>query len=661
MCGFAGVLCAKNGLVNELELQAMANAITHRGPDSQGVWVDDAHGIGLVHQRLAVVDLSQSGHQPMESSCGRFVFAFNGEIYNHLELRKRLEKRSPNWKWRGTSDTETALAMITLDGISRAVSAWTGMFAFALWDRKTTTITLGRDRFGEKPLFAGWQNDRLYIASELHAIAENENFSREINRDALALYFRYHYVPSPHSIYRDIKKIEPGTLWSVSASDKAGTKVAYWSASSQAKHAQSNLFTGDRNEALDSLEMRLLNAVSEQSLADVPLGAFLSGGIDSSLVVALLQKTVDKPVKTYCIGFDNPTFDESKYAAAIAKHLGTEHQTLILTDNEILSTITDVPRKFDEPFADSSQVATLAVSQLARKEVTVCLSGDGGDELFGGYTRYQKTSTAINVRRKFGSFGKLLSSAVLSPKRVQLDATGAVAKSSRWSSVAQGLPPKILRLLVLLQAKNDREVYELMTVFWNDKNRPENEVLVPNANLVKAVERRLQNLGVSENFEPFGLPGGLQMMDIHSYLVDDILCKVDRSAMNVSLETRVPLLNHHVAEYVWGIPSALKYDDSRSKVLLFDLACRHIPKTLLDRPKQGFGVPLTQWLSGPLKEWVESLIAPSELNRHDLLNPVVVSKVWERFLAGDEHLAEHVWSIVSFQAWYVAAFSNDSH
>jgi asparagine synthase (glutamine-hydrolysing) len=652
MCGLVGFLgSTTNAIDNETHqyqalLRRMADTLTHRGPDDCGDWCDSERMIGLGHRRLAILDLSPAGHQPMVSVCGRFVIAFNGEIYNHLDLREDLALVSSQFGWRGHSDTETLLAGISEWGIQGTVVRCNGMFAFALWDRETKSLTLGRDRLGEKPLYYGWQGRgreaTFLFGSELKALKSHPAFSAEVDRGALCLLMRHSYVPAPYSIYQDIRKLPAGTLLTVSLGSRDAKPVAYWTASEVALCGSDAPFDGAPGQAIDELEFLLRSAVKQQMMADVPFGAFLSGGIDSSTVVALMQAQSDRPVKTFTIGFSEAGYNEAVQAKAVAAYLGTEHNELYVTPQQALDVIPRLPGLYCEPFSDSSQIPTYLVSALARKHVTVSLSGDAGDELFCGYNRY------VLAQRLWGKLAHV-------PKSVRRATARGIQSLSpnTWNSLLEPLQwalPRSLRQANLgdklhkgagvLASKDMDALYLGLISHWTD---PTDVVL-----------------GASEpptllqGNVPLGGMEGIQRMmalDTMTYLPDDILVKVDRAAMGVSLETRVPFLDHRVVEFAWRLPQSMKLRDGVSKWALRQVLYRYVPKALIERPKMGFGVPIDAWLRGPLREWAEELLGESRLRQEGFFNPVPIRQKWAEHLSGQRNWQYHLWDVLMFQSW----------
>lgn len=656
MCGFVGFLgglAAHGKTGDESMLQSMADTIANRGPDDAGYWADVDHRIGFGHRRLSIVDLSPAGHQPMVSSSGRYVIAFNGEIYNHLLLRAELAQSSLAQTWRGHSDTETLLAGFAAWGVQATVERCIGMFAFSVWDRDTHTLTLGRDRLGEKPLYYGWQGQGQYatflFGSELKALKAHPAFAAGIDRDALCLLMRHNYIPAPYSIYQGIRKLEPGCLLTVSLAQREPAVVRYWSASAVAMGGGAAPFAGTIEQAVDELEELLKSAVRQQMVADVPLGAFLSGGIDSSTIVALMQSQSDRPVKTFTIGFNEAGYNEAVHAKAVAAHLGTEHTEFYVTPQQALEVIPCLPSLYCEPFSDSSQIPTFLVSQLARQKVTVSLSGDAGDELFCGYSRYLLAS---RLWRKLSR---------LPPSSRRLAARGLTALSpSRWNALLgpmQGLLPSSLRQANLgdklhkaagvLASNSVDALYLGLVSHWDD---PASVVIGGNEPPTLLTANAPQLTGLDDIQR-------MMALDTLTYLPDDILVKVDRAAMGVSLEGRVPFLDHRVVEFAWRLPQAMKLRNGVGKWALRQVLYRHVPKELIERPKMGFGVPIDDWLRGPLKDWAEALLDESRLRREGFFHPASIRQKWAEHLSGARNWQYHLWDVLMFQAWLEANHS----
>lgn len=636
MCGFSGIFGSPPC---EDDLRRMGLAIAHRGPDDSGVWIDPEAALGFVHRRLSIIDLSSLGHQPMASACGRYTIAFNGEIYNHAELRQSLGHTN----WRGHSDTETLLAAVASWGLEVALKRVVGMFAFALWDRKTKCLTLARDRLGEKPLYYGWQGATFLFGSELKALKAHPAFRAEIDRDALTLFLRHNAIPAPYSIYQGIHKLPPGTFLQLHAEQKNAHPVAYWSARSVAEAGQCNLFRGSDAEAVAELERLLGEAVNGQMMADVPLGAFLSGGIDSTTVVALMQAQSACPVKTFTIGFYEGGYNEADHAKAVARHLGTEHTELYVTPQDAMDVIPSLSAIYDEPFADSSQIPTYLVSRLARQHVTVSLSGDGGDELFGGYNRY---FWARNLWRKLGWMPRPLRAAMAGV----LTALPPTAWNTAFSKLERWLPArlryatpgdKLHKAAEILAVRSPEEIYLGLVSHWKDP-----------AQLVRGSQEPRTLLNVpSRQADLPDFEHLMMYLDTVTYLPDDILTKVDRAAMSVSLETRVPLLDHRVVEFAWTLPLGVKIRHGQGKWLLRQVLYRHVPQSLMERPKMGFGVPIDEWLRGPLRHWAGALIEPARLKREGILNAEPIQRKWHEHQAGTRNWSYYLWDVLMFQAW----------
>jgi len=646
MCGLTGFLGAGGGEGAAPIARRMADTLVHRGPDDAGVWTDAPAGIALAHRRLAILDLSAAGHQPMVSASGRYVIAFNGEIYNHLDLRRALEQAGAAPAWRGHSDTETLLAAFDAWGIRASIERCTGMFALAVWDTQARVLTLVRDRLGEKPLYYGWQGDGeracFLFGSELKALKAHHAFHAEIDRDALCLLMRHNCIPAPHSIYRGIHKLQPGCLLTVSLVRREPVIESYWSLAEVAVVGNRQSFTGSPEQAVDELEALLKSAVRQQMVADVPLGAFLSGGIDSSTIVALMQAQSTRPVHTFTIGFNEAGYNEAVHAQAVARHLGTDHTELYVTPRQALDVIPGLPALYCEPFADSSQVPTFLVSQLARRKVTVSLSGDAGDELFAGYNRYTLAR---------GVWGKL--SRLPLALRAGL-ATGMQSLSpAAWNRLLgplQPLAPKSLRLANLgdklhkaagvLGARSLDELYLGLVTHWE----PEGLVLGGSepTTCLRGNPLPLAGLDAVQR---------MMALDALTYLPDDILTKVDRAAMGVSLESRVPFLDHRVVEFAWRIPQSMKLRDGVGKWILRQVLYRHVPRELIERPKMGFGVPIDAWLRGPLRDWAEALLDEGRLRAEGYFNPAPIRAKWAEHLSGKRNWQYLLWDVLMFQAW----------
>lgn len=645
MCGLTGYWKATGYTAQAAEaiVGTMARQIIHRGPDDQGVWIDSEAGLALAHRRLSILDLSPQGHQPMLSHCGRYVIAFNGEVYNFVALRDELEQTSVATAWRGHSDTEVMLAAIAAWGVNAALKKFVGMFAFALWDRETRTLTLARDRLGEKPLYYGWQGETFLFGSELKALKAHPAFVGEIDRDALTLFLRHNAIPAPYSIYKNIHKLPPGTLLQLHAGQKDARPVAYWSARLVAEAGQSNLFRGSDAEAVAELERLLGQVVSGQMVADVPLGAFLSGGIDSTTIVALMQVHSTRPVKTFTIGFNEAGYNEAEHAHTVARHLGTEHTELYVTPQDAMDVIPNLAAIYDEPFADSSQIPTCLVSRLARQHVTVSLSGDGGDELFGGYNRY---FWARDIWRKLGWMPR--------PLRAAMAGVLTTVPPTSWNTAFQKLErwlparlryanpgDKLHKAAEILAVRSPEEIYLGLVSHWKNPAR-----LVPGSHEPPTLLTDPAQRADLPDFEH-----RMMYLDTVTYLPDDILTKVDRAAMAVSLETRVPLLDHRVVEFAWSLPLHMKIRHGQGKWLLRQVLYRHVSQAMMERPKMGFGVPIDHWLRGPLKSWAEELLNASSLEAGGYFRAAPIREKWDEHLSGRRNWSYYLWDVLMFEAW----------
>lgn len=645
MCGFTGFFDRSADRRRD-ELRAiivrMAGTLQHRGPDDAGEWIDPSAGIALGFRRLSIIDLSPAGHQPMESACGRFVIAFNGEVYNFDRIRAELVAGNLAPGFRGRSDTEVMLAAIVAWGLQSAVKRFIGMFSFALWDRQERKLQLVRDRIGIKPLYYGWCGRTFLFGSEIKALRAHPGFSCEIDRDALTLYMRLGYVPGPHSIYSGIAKLPPGTILTVTPDAPKRTPERYWSAAQLAEGSVDNKYRGSEREAADELDELLRDATSLRMIADVPLGVFLSGGIDSSTVAALMQAQSDRPVKTFSIGFSDAAYNEAHFAKKVARHLGTEHTELYVTPEQAMGVIPSLPEMYDEPFADSSQIPTHLVSALAREKVTVSLSGDGGDELFGGYPRYLLGRKAWKTLGEIPAF-------LRRPCARLIRAVGP----QRWEAFFQGVQPilpsrlrqrhpgqKIMKLAKVLDAGTAASMYREIVSIWPEPER----VVLGGQEPDTLISNPTNWLRVPDFTER------MMVLDILTYLVDDILVKVDRASMAVSLEAREPLLDHRVVEFALQLPLGMKVRNGRGKWLLRQVLSRYVPDALIERPKAGFGIPIDRWLRGPLREWAEGLLTEKRLKAEGFFEPAVVREKWRHHLRGGAE--QHpLWNVLMFEAW----------
>lgn len=615
--------------------------LSHRGPDNYGEWVSAEQGIALGFRRLAILDTSSTGNQPMVSNSGRYVITFNGEIYNFADLKKELDISDS--ELRGHSDTEVLLTAFEQWGIRETITRAVGMFAIALWDREATTLYLIRDRLGEKPLYYGVMRDNLLFGSELKALQQHPAWNGSIDRGALALYLRHNYVPAPYSIYSNIRKVMPGTIVSF-----AGCKIdqphiePYWSALEMVERCTANQFSGSDEEILNSLDERLRLTIRDEMVADVPLGAFLSGGVDSSLLVAIMQSESSSPIQTFTIGFDEEGFNEANHAKAVADHLGTDHTELYVTPETTLSVVSRMPVIYDEPFADSSQIPTFLVAQLARRHVTVSLSGEGGDELFAGYNRYFWGERLWSQLKRIPKPMRTVAGSLL--RQFSPDQWDTVFKklSKLIPDTYKVINPghKIHKTAGIASAQTPDELYRLSMTHW------------PDPAAITGVPEHPTVLTTPSAWPLFENPV-LRMMyfDLVTELPDDILVKVDRATMAVSLESRAPFLDHRVLEFAWRIPLHQKVRDGQGKWILRELLYRYVPQSLIDRPKMGFGVPIDTWLRGPLKEWASDLLSPDRLKREGFLAPEIINAFWKEHLSGQRNHSHALWGALMFQAW----------
>ncbi|MGE5534034.1 MAG: asparagine synthase (glutamine-hydrolyzing) [Acidobacteriota bacterium] len=637
MCGIAGVLISARISKEQVEhyARSMSDSLAHRGPDDFGVWSDPDYGIALSHRRLSIVDLSPAGHQPMISSDGRYVMILNGEIYNFQDLRSEVEARGI--KLRGHSDTEVVIELFALCGIEMTVRRLIGMFAIAVWDRRARTLTLIRDRLGIKPVYWAKFNDAFLFGSELKALRSYPGWSPRLNHEAIAAYLRHNYVPAPHSVYEGVYKLEPGSILTLPWGKDVSIEK-FWDARSVACAGLANPLRLDDREMVERLETLLRDAVRRRMVADVPLGAFLSGGIDSSTVVALMQDSSARPVRTYSIGFESAGYDESKHAAEVARHLRTEHTELVVTAKEAIDVIPKLPEFYDEPFADSSQIPTYLVSAMTRRHVTVALSGDGGDELFGGYTRY---TFAQRFWRNLSLFPQ--------PLRQTVAGLLQAVPPEKCSRLFERLPPpfrvnqagdKLHKLASILALRDPDALYRRLVTHW------EPATIMPGVVEPTGV---LWDTSVRKDFS--GLLERMQFVDMVTYLPDDILTKVDRASMAVGLEARVPLLDHRVVEFSWRIPREKLIQNRISKWPLRQILYRHVPPELIDRPKMGFGIPLGEWLRGPLRDWAEALLSERRLREVGILDVARIRRAWTEHLSGQFNWQYPLWDVLMLEAW----------
>jgi len=633
MCGIAGFMTPElnNAMALTHYVSNMTNALAHRGPDDEGAWVDEPAGLALGHRRLSIQDLSPAGHQPMISQCGRWVITYNGETYSASELRPLLEKSGI--VFRGHSDTEIMVEAISAWGIEAAVKRFIGMFAFAVWDRKERCLYLVRDRLGIKPLYWGKMGSSFLFGSELKALRAHPDFDPKINYEAVSAYLKHAYVPSPLSIYQNVQKLAPGTILRYSQ-DGQITEKTFWTLEEiidQHHSFPNHLSEQSSEEALLNLEELLNDAISRRMISDVPVGTFLSGGIDSSLVTAIAQRHTSRPLQTFTIGFNEKEYNEAPYARAIANHLGTNHTELSITPSQILNVIPSLPHLYDEPFADSSQIPTFLVSQLARQSVAVVLSGDGGDEVFGGYSRYQWSN-------------KLWKIMTYTPFRGSIGTVLQTIPIRAWDLLGSIIPPskrplklgkKIHKVARSMAAKTPESFYESLISYW-----PEPSQALPH--------------NYAPNFTRFfphlkDLASQMQALDTLTYLPDDILTKVDRATMSLSLEARVPLLDHRLVEWAWAHPQTIRNAKKGSKWLLRQVLYKYVPKDLIERPKSGFAFPLDMWLRSQLRDWAEDLLSPNKLA--EIFDPAPIRQLWKNHLSGRLDHQEPLWAILMFEAW----------
>ncbi|PHR69103.1 MAG: asparagine synthase (glutamine-hydrolyzing) [Lutibacter sp.] len=633
MCGITGFVSIKN-IDYKDTINAMIRKLIHRGPDSNGFWIDPENKVGFGHTRLSILDLSEAGHQPMHSNTNRYVISFNGEIYNHLSIRLEIEK-DVSVNWNGHSDTETLLKAIEKWGVEQTIKKCIGMFAFALWDKKEKTITLARDRMGEKPLYYGWVNESFVFGSELKAIKQFPEFSNDIDRNSLALFLKYSSVPEPYSIYENIYKLEAGSYLTYKPDEKSINRNNYFSIDEISSENNQNRLSD--KESISNLETVLTSAVGSQMLSDVPIGAFLSGGVDSTTVAALMQKQSTSKINTFSIGFNQEKYNEAEHARAVAKHLGTNHHDMYVSDKDVLNVIPLLPKMYNEPFSDSSQIPTYLVSKIAKSKVTVCLTGDAGDELFCGYSRYHLANNSWN---KISKIPRSLRSVI---------GLGINAFPYQFWNLL--LPPynsqegtnkadKFLKASLLLDSKSRKDFYH--KGFMSHNNDVENWVLKSKTpKTVFDLDANNSNQFYSE----------MMRLDLKTYLPNDNLVKVDRAAMAVSLETRVPFLDHRVVQHALNLPLNLKIRGGIDKWILREVLYKYVPKKLIERPKMGFAVPLAEWLRGPLRDWAEELLNEKRLTNQGYFNVKIVRNKWEEHISKKRNWQYQLWDVLMFQSW----------
>ncbi|MGR8950510.1 MAG: asparagine synthase (glutamine-hydrolyzing) [Gammaproteobacteria bacterium] len=641
MCGIAGyVSFNRDESAETLETiaTAQADAIVHRGPDSGDVFVDERMGVALAHRRLAIIDLSAAGYQPMQSADGSHIIVYNGEIYNADETREELQNRGI--QFRGHSDTEVLLEACVMFGVENAIKRFVGMFAFAVLDRSTERLTLVRDRLGIKPLFYSFAGNHFIFGSELKALRAHPRAPTDLDYDGIAAYFRYQYIPTPHSVYRQVRKLPQGNILEIDLTrpNERPAPQPFWSFHDKAISGFRNPNTGTDSEVIDEFDDLLRDAVTRRMIADVPLGVFLSGGVDSSTVVALMQEASSAPVRTFSIGFDEGQYNEAKYAAEIAKHLGTNHTELYVSPQQALDVIPNLTDMYDEPYADSSQIPTFLVSEMTRKHVTVALSGDGGDELFAGYNRYP---TAEQVANKI--------TRIPMPLRKSLAAIWQAVPAHVWDMLFNIIPAsrrpmyagdKVHKFAQAFTYDAD-DFYKRLISIWNH----------PEEIAAQGTEAPTLLTASTLNEELPGLLERMQYWDTMMYMPDDILTKVDRASMAVSLEVRVPIIDHRVVEFAWTLPRHFKVRDGVSKWILREVLYRRVPRALIDRPKMGFAVPIDRWFRGPLKEWAGDLLSRESIVRYGLMKPEPVERIWQEHLSGNRNWAALLWNVIMLQSW----------
>jgi len=646
MCGITGFLdtthSSTTDSLNNI-VTRMSDSIRHRGPDDSGAFADAADGIALGFRRLAILDLSPTGHQPMQSADERYVMVFNGEIYNFASLSSEL--RTLGHSFRGTSDTEIMLAAIRQWGLPQAIQRFNGMFAFALWDKLERTLSLARDRMGIKPLYYGWAGRTFLFGSELKSLRAHPDFRGNVNRNTLTLFLRYSYIPAPHTIYCGYYKLPPACILTIWPDQQPGGAIPepYWSARETVQTGLARPFNGNDNEAIDSLEEMLTRSIGLRMIADVPLGAFLSGGIDSSTVVALMQKQSTRPVKTFTIGFNETGFDEARHAKAVARHLGTDHTEVYISPEKARTVIPQLPTLYDEPFADPSQIPTFLVSQIARQHVTVSLSGDGGDELFGGYNRYFWVD---RIWRRTSYMPGFVRKAMANSLRM--------VSPQSWAQFSRYLPnpsDKAQKLADTLAANGPEAIYLNLVSHWK---HPE-EIVVDGIEPLTLLTERSRWVN-TPSFTEY-----MMALDQVTYLPDDVLAKVDRASMGASLEARAPFLDdHETVEFAWKLPLSMKIRDGKGKWILRQILYRHVPREMIERPKMGFGVPIDSWLRGPLRSWAEDLLNEKRLRQEGYLNPAPIQQKLQEHLGGGRNWQYDLWNVLMFQAWLEEESSRSS-
>jgi len=646
MCGITGFFSKSISNFDDA-INKMSSAIHHRGPDSSGVWINKNSGVFFGHQRLSILDLSETGHQPMISRSGRYVITYNGEIYNHLGLRNEIEAFTIDIKWRGSSDTETLLEAIDIWGLETTLKKISGMFAFGLWDQKQKCLILVRDRVGQKPLYFGWQGrgekQVFLFGSELKALKAHPEFNSSINKDAIALYLRHNCIPAPYSIYNEIYKLLPGHFLKLEQNDlnNKSTPIskAYWSLIDNAIDGNENILQNEENDIKEELEKKLLFSVKQHMISDVPLGSFLSGGIDSSLITALMQSQSTNPVQTFTIGFKENNYSEAQHAKKIANYLGTNHTELYVSSKMALDVIPKISEVYDEPFADSSQIPTYLISQLASKNVKVALTGDAGDELFCGYNRYvmsKKFSNLFNFTPI--ALRKILKSGLLS---LSVNNWDIIQKILMPFSKLNNFGNKVHKGARTLEAKTMLELYHILSSNWSNPSEIMQNFKEPENNLNFYISK-IKKLDNQQQ---------MMVLDLITFLSDDILVKVDRAAMSYSLETRTPFLDNDLIDYAWKVPQSLKLKNGSGKWILKQILNKYVPNELMNRPKMGFESPIDKWLRGPLKEWADNLLNSNNLRKEGYINHKIIRKKWDEHLSGKKNWQYNLWNILMFEAW----------
>ena len=650
MCGFTGFI--QNDRINggrniETILNEMNGSISHRGPDDEGVWIDNESGVALAHRRLSIIDLSTHGSQPMLSNSNRFVIVYNGEVYNYLDIKKELTQVGIKCNWKGSSDTEVILAAIEYWGLEESLKRFVGMFSFALWDRKYKTLSLARDRVGEKPLYFGWQKETFLFGSELKALRAHPNFLNDINRDSISLLLRHNCIPSPYSIYNEIYKLEPGKFISLNRKDALTKKIpeqkVYWELDGFLNKKTINSFTGSRSEAIDSLESLLTNSVKGQLQSDVPLGAFLSGGVDSSLVVAIAQKVSKTPIKTFTIGSDDKNYNEAHHAKRISKFLGTNHTELYLSPNEIIDVIPMLPNIYDEPFSDSSQLPTFLISKLAKEKVSVALSGDGGDEIFGGYNRYIWVSKIWEKTRKVPlPIRKLISKMILAIPYSKLNYSyNLINQFLKNNKIPIDFGDRLHKLSEVLPMDSAQDIYFNLCSHWKN----------PTDIIINCNEPKTKFSDFNNKNNELDIVNYMMNLDLITYLPDDILVKIDRASMANSLEVRVPLLDHRIINFGRSLPLNYKIYNNQNKWILRKILYKYVPKELMTQRKMGFSIPIGKWLRGPLRDWADSLFDKQKIDQDGYFDGELIKRKWSQHLSGKYNFQYQLWDVLMFQAW----------